>query len=67
MASIGHNELTHSGLVIIGSGNGLEPVGFQAIIWTSADLLQIKPWGTGLSEIIPCVSECFFFLMLSTK
>ena len=37
--------------VNIGSDNGLSPMRCQAIIWTNADLLSIKPSGINLSEI----------------
>ena len=37
--------------VIIGSGNGLSPVRRQAITWTNADLLSIRPLGTNFSVI----------------
>ena len=33
------------------SGNGLSPVWRQAITWTNADLLSIRPLGTNFSEI----------------
>ena len=32
--------------IIIGSGNGLAPVRYQAITWTNDDLLSIGPLGT---------------------
>ena len=34
-----------------GSGNGLSPVRHQAITWTNAVLLSIRPTGTNFSEI----------------
>ena len=37
--------------VIIGSGNGLSPIRYQAITWTSAGLLSIGLLGTNCSEI----------------
>ena len=37
--------------VSFGSGNGLLPVGHQAITWTNPDLLSIGPLGTNFSEI----------------
>ena len=37
--------------VIIGSDNGLWPVRRQAITWTNADILSIRPLGTNFSEI----------------
>ena len=36
----------------IGSDNGLSPERHQAIIWTSADTLSIRPQGTYLNEIL---------------
>ena len=53
-------SLTHWGQVmqiciskftIIGSGNGLSPAWHQAIIWTNAGILLIRPLGTKFSEI----------------
>ena len=37
-------------LAIIGPDNGLSPGRRQAIIWTSAGILLIGPWGTNFSE-----------------
>ena len=54
-------DLTHWGrvthicvgkLTIIGSDNGLPPVRRQAIIWTNAGILLIRPSGTNFSEIL---------------
>ena len=54
------NVLTHWGrvthkcvskLTIIGSDNGLSPGRRQAIIWTNAGILLIRPLGTNFSEI----------------
>ena len=54
-------ELTHWGrvrhicvgkLTIIGSDNGLSPERRQAIIWTNAGILLIRPLGTNSSEIL---------------
>ena len=54
-------ELTHWGrvthicvskLTTIGSDNGLSPARRQAIIWTNAGILLIRPWGTNFSEIL---------------
>ena len=48
-------RVTHicvSKLTIIGSDNGLSPGRRQAIIWTNAGLLLIRPLGTNLSEIL---------------
>ena len=39
-------------LTIIGSDNGLLPGRRQAIIWTSAGILLIEPFGTNFSEIL---------------
>ena len=39
-------------LTIIGSDNGLSPVRRQAIIWTNAGILLIRPSGTNFSEIL---------------
>ena len=47
--------MTHicvSKLTIIGSDNGLSPDRDQAIIWTYAGILLIRPWGTNFSEIL---------------
>ena len=53
--------LTHRGrvthicvikLTIIGSDNGLSPGRRQAIIWTNAGILLIRPLGTNFSEIL---------------
>ena len=61
MASLGHNALTHWGrlthicvsdLTIIGSDNGLSPGRRQAIIWTNAGILLIRPLRTNFSEIL---------------
>ena len=38
-------------LTIIGSNNGLSPGWRQAIIWSNARILFIRPFGTNLSEI----------------
>ena len=54
-------SLTHWGQVthicvgkftITDSGNGLSPGGRQAIIWTNAGILLIRPLGTNFSEIL---------------
>ena len=39
-------------LTIIGSDNGLSPERCQAIIWTNAGILLIRPLGKNLSEIL---------------
>ena len=36
----------------IGSDNGLEPTGWQAIIWTNAGILLIGPLGTNFNGIL---------------
>ena len=48
-------QVTHicvSKLTIIGSDNGLSPSRHQAIIWTYAGILLIRPWGTSFSAIL---------------
>ena len=54
-------QLTHWGrvknicvsdLTIIGSDNGLLPGRSQAIIWTNAGILLIRPLGTNFSDIL---------------
>ena len=48
-------RVTHicvSKLSIIASDNGLSPVRRQAIVWTSAGILLIGPWGTNFSDIL---------------
>ena len=48
-------RVTHicvSKLIIIGSDNGLSPSRRQAIIWTNAGMLLIRPSGTNFSEIL---------------
>ena len=39
-------------LTILGSDNGLSPERHQAIIWTNAGILLIRPLGTNFSEIL---------------
>ena len=39
-------------LIIIGSDNGLLPGRCQAIIWTSAEILLIRPLGTNFSQTL---------------
>ena len=57
VASLGHNEFTHCGLImhICGSKlryrDGLSPVQCQTITWTNADLLSINCLRTNLSEL----------------
>ena len=53
--------MTHicvSKLTIIGSDNGLSPGRRQAIIWTNAGILLIRPLGTNSSEIL--IEICTF-------
>ena len=45
-------HLCVSNLTIIGSDNGLSPDRRQAIIWTNAGILSIRPLGTNFSEIL---------------
>ena len=48
-------RVTHicvSKLTIIGSDNGLSPGQCQAIIWTNAGILLIRPLATNFSEIL---------------
>ena len=48
-------RVTHicvSNLTIIGSANGLTPGRRQAIIWTNAGILSIRPAGTNFSETL---------------
>ena len=56
MARLTHwGRVTHicvGNLTIIGSDNGLSPGRRQAIIWTNAGILLIKPLGTNFSEIL---------------
>ena len=58
---LGVIPLTHWGRVthiyvsnptIIGSDNGLSPSRRQAIIWTNAEILLIRPIGTNFSEML---------------
>ena len=60
-ASLSLDGLTHwcrathiciGNLTIIGSDNGLSPWRRQAIIWTNAEIVFIKPLGTNFSEIL---------------
>ena len=47
--------MTHicvSKLTILGSDNGLSPGRRQAIIWTNAEILLIRPLGTNFNEIL---------------
>ena len=49
--------------VSIGSGNGLAPVGRQAITWNNAALLLIGPLGTNFSEILIIIPNVSFTKM----
>ena len=58
---LGLNVLTHWGrvthicvskLTIIGSANGMSPGRRQAIIWTNAGILLIRPLGTNFNEML---------------
>ena len=70
-----HYVLTHWGLVthicvgklaIIGSDNGLPSGRRQAIIWTNAGILLIRPLGTNFSEIL-IATETFSFKKMHLK
>ena len=59
--TMGFVRLTHWGrvthiciskLTIIGSDRGLLPGWHQAIIWSSAGILLIGPWGTNVNEVL---------------
>ena len=71
----GGSQLTHWGwvthicvskLTIIGSDNGLSPGRRQAIIWTNAGTLLIRPFGTNFSEILIGV-QLFSFRKMELK
>ena len=51
-------------LTIIASDNGLSPSRCQAIIWTNAGILVIRPLGTNFSEIIIKIHTFSFKKML---
>ena len=53
-------------LTIIGQDNGLSPGRRQAIIWTSAGILLIGPWGTNFSEILISI-QAFSFKKMHLK
>ena len=70
-----HKVLTHWGrvthicvskLTIIGSDYGLSPGRRQAIIWTNAGILLIRPLGTNFSEILIGV-QAFSFRKMELK
>ena len=44
----------------IASDNGLSPVRRQAIVWTNAAILSIRPWGTYFSEILSKIQKFSF-------
>ena len=48
---MGYIPITVVQLTIIGSDNGLSPIGGQTIIWVSAGLLLMEPFGRYSSEI----------------
>ena len=61
LMSVMSGSLTHWGrgthicigkLTTIGSDNGLSPCRRQAIIWTNAGILLIRPLGTNFTEIL---------------
>ena len=61
--------MTHicvSKLTIIGSYNGLSPRRRQAIIWTNAGILLIRPLGTKFSEILITI-RTFSFMKMHLK
>ena len=61
--------MTHiciSKLTIIGSDNGLSPSRRQAIIWTYAGILLIRPSGTNFSEILIAI-DVFSFKKMHLK
>ena len=49
--------------VIIGLGYDLSPVRHQAITWTNADLLSIRPLGTTFNEIQTEIQNFSFMKM----
>ena len=53
-------------LTIIGSDNGLSPGRRQAIIWTNAGILLIRPLGTIFSDIL-IESDAFPFKEMQLK
>ena len=70
MARLTHwGRMTHicvSKLTIIGSDNGLSPGRRQAIIWTNAGMLLIRPLRTNVSEIVIGV-QTFSFRKMELK
>ena len=72
---IGWHGLTHWGrlthicinnLTIFGTGNSLLRGWCQAIIWTNAEILSIKPQGTNFREIL-CEIHTFSFNKMHSK
>ena len=62
-------RMTHicvSELTVIGSDNGLAPGRRQAIIWTNAGILLIRPLGTNISEILIGI-QTFWFKKMHLK
>ena len=55
-----------SKLTIIGWDNGLLPGQCQAIVWTNAGILLIRPLGTNLSEILIKI-DIFSFMKMYLK
>ena len=47
-------------LTFIDSDNDLSPARLQAIIWTNAGILWIRPFGTNFSEILIKISNILF-------
>ena len=64
LAGLTHwGRVTHicvSKIISIGSDNGLSPGRHQAIIWTSAGKLSIRPLGTNFSEVWFEILTCSF-------
>ena len=59
-------RVTHIGvskLTIIGSDNGLSPGRRQAIIWTNAGILLIRPLGTNFNEMLVAILTFSFMKM----
>ena len=53
-------------LTIVGSDNGLSPGRRQAIMWTNAEMLLIRPLETNFSEIL-IVIQTFPFKKMHLK
>ena len=56
-------QICVSKLTIIGSDNGLSPGRRQAIIWTNAGILLIRPLGTNFNEILVEILTFLFMKM----